>query len=444
VKPVIRRSSRHDREIVRLAVPALGALAAEPLYLLADTAIVGHLGTNPLAGLAVAGTVLNAAFSVFNFLAYSTTASVARQLGAGNRRAAAEYGIDGCWLAVALGVALTALGLALAPAIVDVMGASDAVHPFAVTYLRISILGAPALLLMLAGAGYLRGMQDTRTTLVIAVAANTANLLLELALVYALDLGIAGSAWGTVVAQYGAAAAFLVIVGRAGRREDASARPRPAGIRANAAVGSRLVIRTAALLVTLLTATAIAARFGDDDVAAHQVAMQILLFLALSLDALAIAGQAMVGRFLGADAAHDARASARRLLEWGVIAGLVLGLLVALTRPWLAALFTDDSGVRTLVEQLLWFVAALQPAAAVVFVLDGVLIGAGDAGYLALAMLAATLAVYLPAALVVYVTDAGLLWLWGAISLWMLARLVGMAARYRTDRWQVTGAVRAT
>ena len=269
-------------------------------------------------------------------------------------------------------------------------------------------------------------MQDTRTTLVIAVAANAVNLLLELALVYALDLGIAGSAWGTVAAQYGAAVAFLVVVGRGARRSGGSLRPRPTGIRANAAVGSRLVVRTGALLVTLLTATAIAARFGDDDVAAHQVAMQVLLFLALSLDALAIAAQAMVGRYLGADAVHDARASARRLLEWGVVAGVVLGVVVAVSRPWLAALFSNDSDVRALVEQLLWFVAALQPAAAVVFVLDGVLIGAGDAGYLAIAMLVATLAVYLPAALLVAALDAGLLWLWAAISLWMVARLVAM------------------
>jgi putative MATE family efflux protein len=219
--PPIRRSP-HDREIVRLAVPALGALAAEPLYLLADTAIVGHLGTNPLAGLAIAGTVLTAAFSVFNFLAYSTTASVARQFGAGNRRAAAEYGVDGCWLAVGLGLGLTVLGLVFAPAIADVMGASHAVRPYAITYLRISILGAPALLLMLAGAGYVRGMQDTRTTLVVAVASNTANLLLELVLVYGFDLGIRGSAWGTVVAQVGGAAAYVAVLSGAARRSEAT------------------------------------------------------------------------------------------------------------------------------------------------------------------------------------------------------------------------------
>jgi putative MATE family efflux protein len=440
----VARGSPHDREIVRLAVPALGALAAEPLYLLADTAIVGHLGTRPLAGLAVAGSVLTAAFTVFNFLAYSTTAAVARHVGAGNRRDAAETGVDGCWLAVGLGLMLTVLGLTLAPAITNVMGASANVAPYAVTYLRISILGAPALLLALAGTGYLRGMQDTRTTLIIAVVANAANLLIELLFVYGLDLGIAGSAWGTVIAQYGAAFAYLAIVGRTVRAEGASVRPHAAGIRANATVGSRLVVRTASLIVALLTATAIASRISDDAVAAHQICMQVFLFLALSLDALAIAGQAMVGRFLGAASVHDARAVGRRLLELGVVVGVLFGVAVVVLRPWLAGIFTGDPGVRHLTLQVLWIVAALQPVAAMVFVLDGVLIGAGDAGYLALAMLVATVGVYLPAALLVAVLDGGLLWLWGALSLWMLARFVGMAARFRTSRWEVAGAALPT
>jgi MATE family, multidrug efflux pump len=438
----VARGSPHDREIVRLAVPALGALAAEPLYLLADTAIVGHLGTRPLAGLAVAGSVLTAAFTVFNFLAYSTTAAVARHVGAGNRRDAAETGVDGCWLAVGLGLALTVLGVVLAPAITDLMGASTAVAPYAVTYLRISILGAPALLLALAGTGYLRGMQDTRTTLVIAVVANAGNLIVELLFVYVLDLGLAGSAWGTVLAQYGAAIAYLAIVGHTVRTEGASVRPHPAGIRANASVGSRLVVRTASLIVALLTATAIASRISDDAVAAHQICMQVFLFLALSLDALAIAGQAMVGRFLGAASGHDARAVGRRLLELGVVVGVAFGLAVVVLRPWLAGLFTNDPGVHHLTLEVLWIVAALQPLAAMVFVLDGVLIGAGDAGYLALAMLVATAGVYLPAALLVAGLGGGLLWLWGALSLWMLARFVGMAARFRTSRWAIAGAVR--
>jgi putative MATE family efflux protein len=440
----VARGSPHDREIIRLAVPALGALAAEPLYLLADTAIVGHLGTRPLAGLAVAGSVLTAAFTVFNFLAYSTTAAVARHVGAGNRKDAAETGVDGCWLAVGLGLTLTVLGLVLAPAITDLMGASANAAPYAVTYLRISILGAPALLLALAGTGYLRGMQDTRTTLVIALAANAANLLIELLLVYALDLGIAGSAWGTLIAQYGAAFAYLAIVGRTVRAEGASVRPHPAGIRANASVGRRLVIRTGSLILALLTATAIASRISDDAVATHQICMQIFLVLALSLDALAIAGQAMVGRFLGAARVTDARSVGRRLLELGTFVGVLFGLAIVVLRPWLAGLFTSDPGVRHLTLQVLWIVAALQPLAAMVFVLDGVLIGAGDAGYLAVAMLVATVGVYLPAALLVAMLDGGLLWLWGALSLWMFARFVGMAARFRTSRWEVAGAALPT
>jgi putative MATE family efflux protein len=435
------RRSEHDRDIVRLAVPAFGALVAEPLYLLADTAIVGNLGVRPLGGLAIAGIVLTAAFGIFNFLAYSTTGAVARQLGAGNPRAAAEQGIDGIWLAAGLGVLLTVAGILLAPAIVDVMGASASVRPFALTYLRISLLGAPFMLIALAGAGYLRGMQDTKTTLVIAVVANTINLALELLLVYGLDRGIAGSAWGTVAAQAMAALAFVVIIRRSARRAHATIAPRAAGVKATAVVGSHLVVRTGSLLLALLITTAVAARISDVAVAAHQIAFQIWTFLALALDAIAIAGQALVGKFLGADDEHGARAASRRMLELGLLAGVLLGILTALLRPVLVPLFTDSPAVEVLAEEVLWFVVALQPVAAAVFVLDGILIGAGDSRYLAVAMAAATL-VYLPAVAFVAAFDGGLLMLWAAFSLWVVARLVGMGARFVTDRWLVTGAVR--
>ena len=437
------RRSPHDREIVRLALPAFGALAAEPLYILVDTAIVGHLGTNPLAGLAVAGTVLTATFAIFNFLAYSTTGAVARQVGAGNRRAAAEQGVDGFWLAAGLGVALAVLGLALSPVIVDAMGASTRVHPFADTYLRISIIGAPALLITLAGAGYLRGLQDTRTTLVIAVASNAFNVIVEIVFVYGLDLGIAGSAWGTVLAQYGAALAYIAVTARNVRLEHASVRPQAAGIRATASVGGRVVVRTGSLLAAFLAATAIASRIGDDDVAAHQIAFQVFLFLGLSLDAIAIAGQAMIGRFLGAEDAGEARAAARRMIEWGVAVGVMFGVLLAILRPVIVPLFTPDPDVQSLALQVLLIVAAMQPLNAVVFVLDGILIGAGDVTYLAVAMLVATLGVFVPAAAAVLVFDGSLLWLWGALTLWMGARFVGMAVRFVGSGWQVTGAVRA-
>lgn len=435
------RRSEHDRAIVALAVPAFGALIAEPLYLLADTAIVGNLGVRPLGGLAVAGIVLTAAFGIFNFLAYSTTSAVARQLGAGNDRAAAEQGIDGMWLAAGLGVALTVAGILLAPLIVDVMGSSADVRPFALTYLRISLLGAPFMLVALAGAGYLRGMQDTKTTLVIAIAANTVNLALELLLVYGFDRGIAGSAWGTVIAQAGAAVAFLVIVCRSAHRADAKIRPRAAGVKTTAVVGSHLVVRTGSLLLALLITTAVAARISDVAVAAHQIAFQIWTFLALALDAIAIAGQALVGRFLGGDDEPGARAASRRMLELGLTAGIVFAVLTGLIRPIVVPWFTDSPAVEHLAEQVLWVVAALQPVAAAVFVLDGILIGAGDSRFLALAMAVATL-VYLPAVAFVAWSDGGLLMLWTAFSLWVVARLVGMGARFASDRWAVTGAVR--
>jgi putative MATE family efflux protein len=438
---LIWRRDARDREILRLAVPAFGALAAEPLYVLADTAIVGHLGTRPLAGLAVAGTLLTVAFGIFNFLAYSTTGAVARRLGAGDERAAAEQGIDGIWLAAGLGLVLTLAGILLAPLVVDLMGASASVRPFALTYLRISLLGAPFVLIALGGAGYLRGLQDTRTTLVIAVAANTVNLALEVLLVYGLDTGIAGSAWGTVVAQVLAAAAFLVVVGLTARRARASIRPRAAGVKATAVVGSHLIVRTGSLLFALLLTTAVAARISDVAVAAHQIAFQIWTFLALALDAIAIAGQALVGKLLGADDETGARDASRRMLELGIAAGVVLGILTVALRTVLVPLFTDSSAVATLAEEVLWFVAALQPAAAAVFVLDGILIGAGDTRYLAAAMAVATV-VYLPAVGFVVAADGGLLLLWAAFSLWVLARLVGMGGRYVTDRWLVTGAVR--
>ena len=435
------RRNPYDREILRLAVPAFGALAAEPLYVLADTAIVGHLGRTPLAGLGVAGMVLGAAFAVCNFLAYGTTASVARQVGAGDRRGAAAQGVDGLWLGLFLGVAIMLAGLLLAPWIVDAMGASPRVRPPALTYLRIGFLGSPAMLLMLAGAGYLRGTQDTRTPLAIAVASNVANLALEILFVYGLDLGIAGSAWGTVIAQWGAAGAYLAITARAVKAVGAPVRPDRDGIFAAARVGAHLVVRTGSLLVAFVTATAVASRISDAAVASHQIALQLWMFLALSLDAIAIAGQAIVGRYLGAGDAPGARSAARRMIEIGIAAGTVFAAAIALSRPVLASMFTRDHDVRAATLDVLWVVAAMQPLNAVVFVLDGVLIGAGDSRYLAGAMSAATAAFLIAAALVLRL-DGGLLALWGALTVFMAARAVGMGARYMSDAWLVTGVIR--
>ena len=429
------RPSEYDRDIVRLAVPALGSLAAEPLYVLVDTAVVGHLGRAQLGGLAVAGTLLTTAFLLFNFLAYGTTATVARAVGARDRRRATGHAVQALWVAATLGLVLLAVGIGLASPAVSIMGARGAVRGYALTYLRISALGAPAVLAALAGMGFVRGLQDTRTGFVVAGIANVFNLALELVLIYGFGWGIAGSAWATVIAQYGAAAVFVGIIVRAARTEHVSLEPDRAGLRHLFDIGWPLVLRTATLLAALSGATAVAARFGTVPLAAHQIAFQVWSFLALTMDAIAIAAQAMIGHMLGAGRPEDARAASRRMLTWGVVVGVGLAVVLVASSWGLAPLFTNDSSVRALAVRLLWIVAAMQPLNAVVFVLDGVLIGAADVAYLAAAMGAAAVFVFLPAAAIVLRARAGVLWLWAAIVLLMLGRCAGVGARFAGKRW---------
>jgi putative MATE family efflux protein len=430
-----------DPEILRLAIPALGALVAEPLFLLADSAIVARLGTPQLAGLAVAGTVLATLVSVCIFLAYGTTAAVARQLGAGDVRAAIRQGIDGMWLAAALGVLIATAGLATAPRVVAAFDASSSVAPYALTYLRISLLGVPAMLVVLASTGVLRGLQDTRTPLLIAVGGAAANVALEVLFVFGFRWGIAGSAWATVTVQTASALIYVAVVRRGARRNGAPARPDLAGIRAAAHSGLPLVVRTLSLRVVLVVATAVASRLSDAELAAYQVSFAIWMFLALGLDAVAIAGQAIVGRCLGAADVEGARAATTRMLEWGLAAGVIVGMLLVALRPLYVPLFTPDPEVQGLLSAALVVVAVLQVPGGPVFVYDGVLIGAGDARYLAAAGLVTMLA-FLPAAAVVLVWDLGLVWLWWALGVFMFARLVLLHTRARSNAWLVTGAVR--
>lgn len=432
---------RHDREIVALAVPAFGALVAEPLFVMADSAIVGHLGTAQLAGLGVASALLTTAVSVFVFLAYATTAAVARRVGAGDLPAAIRQGMDGIWLALLLGAAVIAVTLPAAPGIVDLFGASSTAAPYATTYLRISSLGIPAMLVVLAATGVLRGLQDTRTPLYVAIAGFVANAALNAVLVYGADLGIAGSAWGTVIAQCGMAAVYLTVVVRGARRHGASLRPDAAGIRASAQAGVPLLVRTLSLRAILMIATAVAARLGDADIAAHQIILSLWSLLAFALDAIAIAGQAIIGRYLGAGDTQGARDACRRMVEWGVAVGVVLGVLVVLARPLFLPLFTSDSAVTDAALPALVIVALSQPVSGIVFVLDGVLMGAGDGPYLAWAMLI-TLAVFTPVALLVPTLGGGLTALWAAMTLMMLVRMVTLWLRSRSGRWLVTGATR--
>ena len=428
-----------DREILRLAVPAFLALVAEPLFLLADAAIVGHLGTPQLAGLGVAAAVLQTAVGLCVFLAYGTTASVARRVGAGDRASALAHGIDGLWLATGIGAVVTIVGVAAAGPLAGLFGAGPDVHAHATTYLRIGFFGTTPLLLMLAATGVLRGLQDTRTPLLVAVAGNALNIVLNLVLVYPVGMGIAGSALGSVIAQVASALALVGVVARAAHREGTPLRPHRAGIQDAARAGLPLVVRTitlrAALLVTVWSAT----RLGDAELAAHQVAMTIWIFLAFALDAIAIAAQAITGRALGAGDIAVTRALTSRMIRWGLVAGIASGIALAAASPWLGRLFSADPAVWHLLTPVLLVAALGQPVAGIVFVLDGVLIGAGDGGYLAWAGLV-VLVVYAP--LAVAAAWADLAWLWIAFAgAFMVARAVVLLVRARSEAWLVTGVI---
>jgi putative MATE family efflux protein len=436
------RMGGQDREILRLALPAFGALVAEPLFLLADSAIVGRIGTVPLGGLGVASQVLTTLVSISIFLAYGTTAAVARQLGAGHQRDAIRLGIDGLWLAAGIGIGVLVLAWPLAPEIVRVFGGSSGVSQGAVTYLRISLFGAPSMLVVLAGTGVLRGLQDTRTPLAVAVAASTVNVVLNATFVLGLHLGLAGSAWGTVIAQTAGAGAYLAVVARGARRAGVPLRMDRAGVRAAATAAAGLIVRTLALQAVLVVTTAVAARQGDAAIAAHQIAFRLWNLLALALDAIAIAGQVITGRYLGAGDVAGAKAATRRMVGWGAVYGTAFGLGLLLMRPLLPALFAVTPAVRGLLLAVLVIAALQQPFAGVVFVLDGVLIGAGDQRYLAKAGIVA-LAVFLPSVLLVRALHGGLVALWLAYSLWLLARFVTLVLRASGSRWLVTGAIRS-
>ncbi|WP_207345659.1 MATE family efflux transporter [Arthrobacter sp. E3] len=432
------------RAIRSLAIPAFGALIAEPLFLLADSAIVGHLGVSQLAGVGLAATVLQTVVGLMVFLAYSTTPAVARLLGAGRHADALAVGRDGLWLAAMLGVALAVVGIFVGGGLFGVMGASGDVLGYAQTYFMISLAGIPAMLLVMAAMGVLRGLQDTRTPLVVAIVGFAVNIVLNLVLVYGLGLSVAGAALGTVIAQWGMAVVYLVIVVRAARRYDVGLRPDWAGVRTVSRVGSWLMLRTLSLRGAILATVLVVTAQGATNLAAHQLAMTIFTFLAFALDALAIAAQALIGKELGAGNVMEVRVLTRTMTRWGLVFGVLTGLALWAGSGVVGWIFTSDTSVHAALSAALLVLAVAQPLAGYVFVLDGVLIGAGDARYLALVGMA-NLLVYLPLLFWISQVDfgdtvPGLFWVWAAFSIgYMGARGLTLGLRARTGRWMQIG-----
>ncbi|PPI13567.1 MATE family efflux transporter [Rathayibacter sp. AY1D2] len=427
-------TSALDRSILRLAVPALGSLVAEPLFLLTDSALVGHLGAVPLAGLALGGTVLQTIVGLMVFLAYSTTPRVGRALGEGDERRAVAAGIDGGWLALLLGAGIAVVGALTAPAVVALFGAEPAVAEAGVRYLAVSMAGIPAMLGVFALTGLLRGFQDTRTPLVIAAGGFALNAALNAVLIYPAGLGITGSALGTVIAQWAMLAAYAGVALRLARRVGAPLRPHLAGLASSAGSGGWMLLRTASLRAAILLAVATATSLGAEELGAFQVAMTLFSTVAFALDAVAIAAQALLGRLLGAGDAEQARAVTKRCVTWGIGAGVVLGALVTGLSGVLPYVFSSDPEVLRLLPAAIAVVGLTAPLGGYVFVLDGVLIGAGDGRYLALSGLA-NLAVFVPLALLAP-AEWRLLALWLAFAVGFLgARAVTLGLRVRSDVW---------
>ena len=437
------RGATLNRQILALAVPALGALVAEPLFLIVDAALVGHLGLDALAGLGIASAVLQTIVGLMEFLAYATTPAVARRFGAGDPGAAVSAGIDGMWLAVSLGAVLALAASVASPGIVALFGASPEVTAAADTYLAISVWGLPAMLVVFAATGLLRGMQNTVVPLWVAGFGFAANAGLNALLIYGLGFGIAGSALGTVLAQWGMVGVYVAVVARLARRHAASVRPQRAGITGSARLGGWLFLRTVSLRAALLATVAAATALGTAELAAWQVAFTIFSTAAFALDALAIAAQALVGKSLGAGDRVLVRHVLRRTVAWGAWFGVVVGAVIAALSGVLGGLFTGDASLSPLAQPALIVLAIAQPLCGVVFVLDGVLMGAGDGRYLAVVGVL-NLVPFVPLLVVLALVGAsgaaGLAWLAVAFfGVYMLARLVTLSRRVRGTAWMTVG-----
>ena len=419
------RASRraYDRRILALGLPALGALATDPLVSLVDTAFVGRIDTTALAALGINTAVFGLAFFAFNFLAYGVTPLVAKALGEGDDDRAAEVISNGLAAAVGLGLFVTVLVQVVAVPVLELMGASGGVLAEAEGYLRIRVLAAPAVLIITLGHGAFRGHEDTRTPLLVTVGLNAVNLVLDPILIFGAGWGLEGAAVASLVAQWFGAGWFILLIrDRLGfRRSGISA----AGLFGLARIGRDVVIRTASLLVTFTVATRVAAAVGDEQVAAHQVVAQLLFFLALTVDALAVAAQSLIARYLGErrnDAAWDVSI---RLLQLGLVVGVVFGALLVVGRPFVPGWFTSESEVRRAIEGVWLILALLQPLAALVYVWDGIAMGAADFGYLAWAMVISMVAA--TAALAAVVPFGwGLPGVWWALGVLTVVRALTM------------------
>jgi putative MATE family efflux protein len=425
-----------SRRIVALAASAFLVLAAEPLFLLIDTAVVGHLGRVPLAALGAAGTIMTLLAIVGTSLEYGTTGRAARYYGAGRRDAAVNEGVQASWLGLLIGLVAILIGESIAGPVTRLVagGAGQVAHD-AEVWLRIAILGLPGILLVLAGNGWLRGVQDTRTPVKIVVIANVLSAIASPLLVYPAGFGLPGSAIANVLAQWIGAA----LCGWAIHRERVPAHPHWHVMRKQLMISRDLVLRALAFQAAYLTAAGVAGRMGAAQLAAHQVGLQLWTFIALLLDSFAIAAQSLVGAALGGGNVAAAKSTAWRVSRYGVAAGICFGALMAAGWLVIPAIFSSDATVQHQAHLLWPWLVALMPLAGIVFALDGVLLGAGDNAFMRTVTLVAALGGYVPMAIAALHFDWGIGGVWAGLATFIAIRFVGMAWRTRSGRWLVIG-----
>ncbi|MFC2372833.1 MAG: MATE family efflux transporter [Parascardovia denticolens] len=433
-----------SRQLWSLALPTFGQLVAEPAFVLIDTAIVGHISTAALAGLSVGSTIILTAVGLCNFLAYSTTAHVAKLMGAGKEKEGLRSGVDGTWLALAIGLVLSLLLFLFAQPLCSAIGAKGEALGQAVLYTKAVVLGAPGMLMVYAVNGIFRGMQEASITLWAAVFGAGLNTILDFAFIYGAHMGILGSGLATCLAQWAMSLVLVIPAFLKARSQQVSLLPSRQGLARNAFQGLPLFARTLALRMAMVATVVAAASMGTQVLASYQAVNSAWNFALNTLDSVAIAGQALVGTALGAKDVGETRFLTKLIARSGALSGLAVGLVFACLGLWGAGLFSPQAPVQALISLSMIIVAFFFPLQGWMWALDGILIGAGDFTYLAGACAAAAGAhvvalIALARALSFWRVDsAGIkvaaLWLTFNIVL-MGLRAVANGKRATTDTW---------
>jgi putative MATE family efflux protein len=431
------------KDILRLAIPAMLAIASEPVFILADTAMIGRLGVEPLAARAIGSALIGGIYWIFAFLIFGTTTLVGYHRGTGETEVCGEICVHAIFLAAIGGMTVAVLGILFAPQLYLWMGAGPDVLREGAAYFRIRIAGTPFTFLLFACVGFLRGIQDTRTPMLIAFAVNGLNVVLDYLLIYGAlgfpALGLKGAAVAMLVSQIlagGICLGILFFSSYTTQYRLTRWRLDTRRLLSLSRIGHDLAVRTGALRFSLVFATGAVARMGTAVLSSHEIALQLFLLSSDTIDGIAVAGQTLAAKHLGENRPDTAYRMGKTLILCGCIAGLIFGVAYFLLKPSLIALFTrSPEVVRILGVAIFVLLALFQPVNGVVFASDGFLLGVHDTRYLMWAMLIGALGIFVPIAWLSLHFGWGLLGVWIGLSLLMAWRLATNLYRFFSKRW---------